>query len=298
MSRLPTAKLKIDFNGKCAAQHFGLWLIEAQWFASAVAAVRDGTWQPVAIVPVRDDETGELLFSIDENGIAVVPIQGQIVKGESSLGGTSSVLTRQALRKAVADDSVKGIMLAVDSPGGTVAGVDDLARTVVVANESKPVFVHIDGQGASAAYWIAAQGKRVSASVTSQIGSIGVMSVLEDSSEAAGTAGIKVHVVSTGGIKGGGVPGTEITDEMLDEVQDMVDGIGEVFFKAVAQGRGMTLAAVKKLADGRMYIAAQAKELGLIDAVEPFEVAMERLTKAVQPKRRISTVQRAQVTGV
>lgn len=121
------------------------------------------------------------------------------------------------------------------------------------------------------------------------------MSVLTDSSGAAAAEGLKIHVISTGGVKGGGVPGTEITDEMLDEVQEMVDGIGEVFFEAVAKGRRLSLARVKTLTDGRLHIAAKAP--GLVDAVEPFEAAASALIWEARPKvengRRISPEQRA-----
>src|SRR5581483_9650939 len=111
--------------------------------------------------------------------------QGMLMKGQSSMGGTSTVMARRDIRQAVADQDVAGILLAIDSPGGTVAGTDDLAAEVRQARTSKPVWAAIDDLGASAAYWVASQTQRVTVnSPTALVGSIGTLQVIRDLSAA------------------------------------------------------------------------------------------------------------------
>jgi hypothetical protein len=100
---------------KCAAQHFGPWMVEPKWFAQAVSAVKAGTFQPDA--PPTFESDG---YAITPNGIAVVPVFGQMTKEDSSFGGCNSVRTRKAVRDAGSDPNVRAILLHIDSPGGTV----------------------------------------------------------------------------------------------------------------------------------------------------------------------------------
>jgi ClpP class serine protease len=163
---------------KCAAQHFGPWMIEPKWFSQAVQAVKAGTFKAET---VRDDETGYRLYT-RISGIAGIAMAGQITKGDSSYGGCSSVRVRKAVRKAVNDDQVTAILLHIDSPGGTVAGTGDLADDVAAADKRKPVYCYVEDLGASAAYWVGSQARRVYANPTAMIGSIGTVAVVEDSS--------------------------------------------------------------------------------------------------------------------
>ena len=282
---------------KCAYQHFGVWAVRSEWLASALSAVRAGTWPGMKAFDEDDVDSSRRvaeIMQINSDGIAEIKIEGQMTKGGSSYGGASTVDTRNALRKATNDEKVRGIMLNVDSPGGTVNGTDSLAKDVVRAHSIKPTAAFTDGEIASAAYWVAAQSGRITAARTAEVGSIGVFSIVEDLSGMAEMSGIKVHVVSTGGMKGAFAPGTEITSDQLSYLQTQVDDIGDIFFRSIAEGRGMAQKRVKELADGRMYIAAKAKDEGLIDAVEDYEEALAALTKTAvaKSKRRVSASSR------
>jgi signal peptide peptidase SppA len=266
---------------KCAAQHFGPWMIETQWFTQAVSAVKAGTYKAAAADVVRDAAgSGERLYT-NTNGVAVISIAGQITKGDSSFGGASSVRTRNAVRKAVADDRVSSILLQIDSPGGTVAGTGDLAGDVAAANKRKPVYTYYEDLGASAALWIGLQARRVFANPTALIGSIGTVAVVEDSSGAMEKAGIKVHVISTGPYKGAFTDGAPVTDDQLADLQREVESLNEHFLAGVSAGRKMPLEQVRKLATGQCWIAAEAKTLGLIDEVASFDATMQAITKEV-----------------
>src|SRR5690606_13420747 len=188
---------------------------EPHWFTQAVSAINAGTF--TARVPESgrvDDRT----YAV-HNGIAVINIAGPMMKGGSSFGGASTVRTRRDIRQAVADDAVSGIMLHIDTPGGTVAGAADLAAEVREARRKKPVRAHISDLGASAAYWIASQAESITANETALIGSIGAVAVVQDTSGMAEKAGITVHVLSTGKHKGAFAPGSKVTEEQLAEVQ-------------------------------------------------------------------------------
>ncbi|MCZ6875535.1 MAG: S49 family peptidase, partial [bacterium] len=226
---------------------------------------------------------------------------GPITKHESLFsfffGGTSAEMTRQAVLYAVADDSVSAIMLKIDSPGGHVAGVQSLADTVFRARKSKAIHAHIDDLAASAAYWIGSQANTITANSTAEIGSIGTIAVVHDLSGAASAEGIKVHVITSRGAethKGAGVPGTEVTDVQLEELQQRVDDINAFFLRSVRRGRLLIGGKLDAVADGRVHIAGEAKKLGLIDQVMSFDAALRHVQGAIRSARaqREARVQR------
>jgi len=212
--------------------------------------------------------------------LAVLPIRGVILKSVPwyyeffGINATATEQVRVDLRAALGDKQVKSILLLVDSPGGTVDGVQELADDLFAARAEKPIAAHVSDMGASAAYWLASQAETIGANETAEVGSIGVYSVYWDESKAAEEAGIKVHVVRSGPHKGMGVPGAEITKEQLSTEQQIVNGIASSFIAAVARGRGAGEEQIAKLATGRTWLAAEATRLGLIDRVQNSEAAI------------------------
>jgi protease-4 len=97
--------------------------------------------------------------------------------------------------------------------------------------------------------------------------------------------GIKTHIIKSGKFKGAGAEGAEVTQEELDEIQRMADSINDLFANAVAKGRSMTMSQVAKVNDGRVWLAEEAQGLGLIDGVESFDVAMNKLRVEARPAR-------------
>lgn len=294
----------MDRQAHCFQAHIGLWAIEPLWAQQAVAQINAGLWKarPLeATLQAYSERTAEdhrwhfqsaapgvqrqesQLFSrIDDT--ALIRIVDQMTKAPASMGGTSTILTRRALRQALADDSISNILLAIDSPGGMVAGTMELADDVAQAAAVKPVAAHIEDLGASAAYWVASQAQRVTATRISQVGSIGVVAEVVDEKAYADKQGFVVHVVSTGDYKGLGAPGTEVTQAYLDEVKALVEGIGREFFGAVQRGRGLSDRALAAVKTGQVWLAPQAVSLGLIDDIESFDEAVTAL--AAMRKRR------------
>lgn len=199
------------------------------------------------------------------------------MRGVSSFGGTSSIQVRRIIRNAVNNPDVKGIMLKIDSPGGTVAGTDEMSADIQAANQIKPVHAHVDGLMASAAYWTGSQVRTITATRTSEIGSLGTFAVVHDMSEMAKNDGIKVHVISTGPFKGAFTPGSEVTKDQLAELQTTVDKLNSFFMEDVQNAREFTNKEIESLFDGRIHIAEDALKLGLIDGVSSFEDAIRSL---------------------
>jgi signal peptide peptidase SppA len=237
-----------------------------------------------------------------EDGVAIIELNGPLMKMTSSFsGGSSTVIARQQLRAALRDDKVSSILMWIDSPGGTVSGTVDLADDVAEAAKLKPVYAFIEDTGASAAYWIASQASKVFANPTAVIGSIGAFMVVRDVSRAAENAGIRTHVISTGPYKGAGVPGAEVTDTQLADWQRLMDEVTGQFTAAIAKGRGMAEVSVKALADGRVHIGPGAHRLGLIDGVQTFDQTLQQLRLAGQKspsKKRNSPMASDETTTV
>lgn len=257
---------------RCAAQHFGYWAVKTDWLTEAVAAYGAGTLKP------REASQPQ---AVPGGRLAVIALEGELVKGDSSFGGTSTIRARQAVRAAAADSSVKGIMLHIDSPGGTVAGAYELADDIAEARGSKPVYAHIADLGASAAYLMASQADRITANRTALVGSLGTFATLVDESGALDRMGIKVHVVSSGGAKGEGYDG-KVTEGMLSDAQQRIDDLNQHFIAAVRDGRGFGEEEAAALFDGRVHVAQKAKGLGLIDEVSSFDEAMTQLSTEIQ----------------
>ncbi len=227
------------------------------------------------------------------DGVAIVPISGVIarfaseVNGACAPQGTSTEAILQDLRSALADGNVTGILLHINSPGGAVSGVKEAADIIAQAAKSKPMVAFVDGLGASAAYWLAAGAGKIYSTETSFVGSIGVYTVLVDSSKQAETEGRKIKKVASGPYKGAGVPGTAITAEQEQATQIVVDQLAGMFFAAVGAARKLTGDALAAVTDGRAHLAKDAMRLGLTDGIRSFDQVLGELAGANKPTPRM-----------
>lgn len=215
-------------------------------------------------------------------GVAVIRLEGTLMKQESSFGGTSTVAARRAIRQAVADPKVGGLLLVWDSPGGTSAGAGDLAEAVAEASASKPTWSYAEDCCCSAAFFGASQAEKLFANSGAAVGSIGTYMVVRDTSGAYQKSGIKTIVLKAGEHKGTGTPGTEITAEQLAVLQKFVDDTNKPFVAAVARGRKLSAEQTSKLADGRVFVAQAALEAKLIDGVQSLDQTLSDLQKVIQ----------------
>jgi len=208
-------------------------------------------------------------------GVAVIDIAGVLTKHptiwQMIFGGATMQDMAAQIQAATKDRKVKSILLRIDSPGGTVAGVSDLADAIYKARQSKRVVAYISDLGASGAYCAASQADAIYADVDAMVGSIGVYLVVDDLSKMAEDRGIKVHVIKAGEHKGDGVAGAEVTSSQIKEFQRTVDQLAETFVDAVARGRGWDRQRVEKLADGRVHVGVHAQQLGLVDGIRSLD---------------------------
>lgn len=274
-----------------------LWAIEPTRFRQVLAAhmaTLDGRFDADALPAVEgDDDTG---FSTTGK-IAIIDITGVLTKGEGFFtrffGGTSMARTQRAVRESAHDSSITGILLRIDSPGGTVAGTADLTDAVAAAAKIKPVFAWAEDLVASAAYSVASQATKLYVNnATALVGSIGVLSAVEDWSALFEQAGIKVHVLATDDVKGAGLLGSKVTEKQVARLQEEIDDLFVPFLEAVARGRGMTVDEVRKQTDGRLFIAAKAQAIGLIDGVRSLEQTISELQSAEPPNGTTSAAKR------
>jgi len=207
------------------SQYFGLWAVESHRFLATFDRVaRMDLFSHVAANTAEPQASARKSATKMGDDIAVLDIRGTMTKRGSSLAGGGMIEVRQQLRQAIADPEVEGILLRIDSPGGTVSGTADLANDVFKANKRKPVLAFAEDLAASAAFWVASQADAIIANTeTAMVGSIGTFIGLHDLSGAAGQQGIRPIVIKSGQFKGAGFPGTEITTEQVAEWQTLVD---------------------------------------------------------------------------
>lgn len=272
-------------------EYFSPWCVHLDTFRAAVERTnrmdlrlhvqrQEAAIQAQAAGPVERSYP----YPVSDKGIAVVDVCGTLMKQESSLDDScSSVMLRRTMRRLRSDGTVRGVMLRIDSPGGSSAGTQDLADDIAALAADKPCHAYIEDLGCSAAFWAASQCGRIATNRTGIVGSIGTYAVLYDLSTAAAMQGVQVHVIASGPLKGAGTAGTKITPEQLAEWQQVVDALNGQFLAAVARGRKLSAQRVAELADGGVHVGEAAKAAGLVDDVESFDAALARLESALSP---------------
>ena len=270
---------------QCVARHSGVWCVEPSWFTSTLSDIRRGVYRQLSVEDAVNASAPPV--GLTEDGIAVIKVDGPMMKGASKYGNVDSVAVRAAVRQLANMSEAKAIVLHIDSPGGTFAGTDELATDVVRAASIKPVIAQIEDLGASAAYYVASQATKVFATKASGVGSIGTYAVVEDTSGAAEASGVKVHVVASGPHKGTLADGVPITDETLAELRKRVGEINQFFLAAVQKGRGLSAKQVGELADGRMWMASEAMTLGLVDGVQNLDTTLAGIRSGWRSKARM-----------
>ena len=180
-----------------------------------------------------------------EDGLGIVSISGPLMKrpdifARVLLGATDMDAIGEAIAEAGQRADVQAVLLAFDSPGGTVNGTPELAAAVAALSKAKYVYAFSDGQMCSAAYWIASQADAIYATPSARVGSIGVLLPMIDDTEAFKQAGLKVDLFAAGKYKSVGVPGVALTEDQRAWLQADLEEIYAEFKTAVlARGRSI-----------------------------------------------------------
>lgn len=231
-----------------------------------------------------------------KDGLAVIHIKGVLTKNpgffQMLFGGTSTAMVTRAVQAARADPDVKSALLIVDGPGGSVDGLAELGDAIWALRQEKRVIAQISGMAASAHYYVASQAHQIFAHRMDMVGSIGTKIILLDASKAFEEGGLEVVVVDTGEFKSAGEFGTEITDAQRADFQRVVDGFFEDFVAMIARGRGMAKAKVLEAADGRMFLASEAVDMGLINGIRTLDETIARITATRRRAQRAAATVR------
>ena len=226
-------------------------------------------------------------------GIAVIPVYGLIAEHPQSLGTSTDEIGAQ-VDAALASRAVSAILFDVDSPGGTVTGVPELAAKILAARGQKPMLALSRSLMASAAYWIGAAADEIMVTPSGETGSIGVYTAHEDWSKALEEEGVVLTPVSAGKYKLEGAPWAPLSEEARAVLQARVDEVYGWFVKAVAQGRATTPAAVRSgYGEGRALGAKQSIDAKLADRIGTFDDAVARLSAMAKRAGGASAARRA-----
>ena len=219
-------------------------------------------------------------------GIAVLPLygvvtqRGNMVDDISGPGSTSTQKFTSALRQVLADDTVGQILIDIDSPGGSVYGVAELATEIVKARAQKPVVAVANSLAASAAYWIGCSASEFYVTPGGEVGSIGVWQAHFDYSKALEEEGVKPTLISAGKFKVEGNPYVPLDPEAQAFMQSRVDDYYNAFIKAVAKGRGVAVADVRDgMGEGRVLGADAALAAKMVDGVATFDDVLAKMQK-------------------
>lgn len=249
-------------------------------------------------VKLSDEQIAQRIGAADarrstvRNGAtAVLPVYGVLMQRVDMLsemsGGTSTDRIARNFRQLVADPNVGTIVLDVDSPGGGVYGIAELAEEVFKARESKRIIAHANSMAASGAYWLASAADEFVVTPGGEVGSIGIYMVHEDWSGFYEQAGVSPTLIKYGDHKAEGIDFEPLTDDTRDYFQKRVNEYGEMFVNAVAKYRGTTTANVKaNFGQGRVFGAKEAVKLGMADRVEAFQETLGRITGRVSSPNR------------
>ena len=216
--------------------------------------------------------------------VAVINIEGTIVSGADSKenlfqqanGITSGTIMKQ-IREAAADDSVKALVLRIDSGGGSATAAEEVGRELLRFKEQtkKPIVATMGNTGASAAYWIAAcASDKIYANATTLTGSIGVYMPYMNTEELFKKIGITSDKIKSGPYKDILTNDRPMTPEEKEILQNIVDEIYDQFVYTVSAGRRMETSKVRAIADGRIYTGRQAKNIGLVDELGDYYDAL------------------------
>lgn len=211
------------------------------------------------------------LFVVDQDvtfgdAVAVVDLHGEIFYNTAKAA---------EIEDYGDDGNIKALLIHINSPGGGVAASQALYHAVAKVREKKPVVVVMGSVAASGGYYVACAADTIVAHEGTITGSIGVIAHFMNTEELLQKVGLDFTIVKSGRYKDIGTPYREMTEAEKAYVGRLLDGVYNQFLEAVSDGRGMPVASVRRLAEGRLYTGQEALEAGLIDKIGTYQDALE-----------------------
>ena len=220
-------------------------------------------------------------------GVAIVPITGVLVPKATMFtemsGGTSMESFRQDFRAALAASDVGAVVLDIDSPGGMVDQIPEMATEIRESRGTKPIVAVANTEAASAAYYLGSQADEFVVTKSGKVGSIGVFAAHEDHSRELDEQGVTTTLISAGKFKTEGNPFEPLSDGARDHMQALVDEYYGMFVADVAKGRGVGVDEVRSgFGQGRIVGAREALATGMVDRIGSLEGEVRNLLRGSQ----------------
>ncbi|MEM9224430.1 MAG: signal peptide peptidase SppA [Pseudomonadota bacterium] len=234
---------------------------------------RIALWRGLAILVIIGAIAAVAVTQTEITGtkhVARISVSGPILNDRAMM---------RLIKRLEKSSTVSGVLVAINSPGGTSVGGETLFNALRALDAKKPVVAHINTLGASAAYMTALASDHIVAQRTSLTGSIGVLIQYGQISDMLDHLGIKVRKVDSGPLKAEPNPFEPAPPAAIAALQSVVDDTYKYFLDLVIERRSMPSAKARGLADGRIFTGAQALEEGLIDEIGGEDAAIAWLTK-------------------
>lgn len=219
----------------------------------------------------------------EKDKIAVIYAEGTINYFEDSKK-INEIITPEKIQKELAiaekNDDIKGVVIRVNSPGGSALASDIIYNSI--KNTTKPVYISMGGVAASGGYYISVAGDKIYADKETLTGSIGVITMIPNVSELLKKAEINYSVISKGKYSDMGSLVRDLTEDEKDKIRASSLKVYEEFVDRVAEGRNMTREEVLKSAEGRVWLGEEAKEIGLVDEIGGIEKAVSDLAISLE----------------
>ncbi len=232
-------------------------------------------------------EVSGTFTSLKPSRIASIKLEGVITESESSSffkNPTSSNEVLEQIIKATKDNSIKGIILRINSPGGTVAASQEIYQALLKARLKKPVVITMGDVAASGGYYIASAGDRIFANPGTLTGSIGVITSYYNFTRLFHKIGVEGITIKSGKYKDIGNSSRLITEEEKKILQGLLDNSYNQFISDVAKGRGVDKSKIARIAEGLIYTGEQAKNVGLVDQLGDYNKALNYTQKLVKKR--------------
>ena len=210
------------------------------------------------------------------DAVAIVRVEGVIIASDATDIGTGALsgVVIADLETAAADPDVKAIVLRVDSPGGGVTGAAQIYEAILEID--KPIVVSMAATAASGGYYVSAPTDYIFARADTLTGSIGVISTFINAEEFLNELGVEATVIASGDNKDFGSYFNDLSPEQEEIWRSITNELFDEFVRVIVDGRNMSEAAVRELADGRVYSGRQALANGLVDELGDFDDAIAK----------------------
>jgi len=253
-------------------------------------AISESGLRRLSVSPMMGDKMEALLTSSGKpmdaapsvsirDGVAIIKVYGPLFMHRSWITDAFGISTYEGIRSdleaSLRDDSVRTILLCVDSPGGEAGGAGELSNAIYEATSQKPIIAYVEGECASAAYWIASACNEIVADASALIGSIGVRTMLVDTTKYDQMVGIAEYDIVSNQSPYKVVDASNADDRA--RVKELMTSIASVFVEDVARNRGVSSEAVTSdFGQGDVLIAGAAVTAGMIDSIGDQESLISR----------------------